>query len=173
MAINNKSTIPSADKSEKPCVLLFKVDEKKISVSTEIGGSCDQYCGARAIIDNEFFVVDKICVYEDKKSLKKEFDSLYKNKKFDKAVDTLKPILDKCEKYLHINEDFDIRNDLAVTYKNLNKKDECLKTLNKYKDLADSSEAQINEDNSPVEADDLIPRSKKLKFNFNKCKSMK
>ncbi|MCK6595318.1 MAG: hypothetical protein L6Q37_07545 [Bdellovibrionaceae bacterium] len=160
------------DDLDKTCTITFIEKDDLIQVSTP-EDSCQGNCGARASINHDFFKVDDICTSKNKTKKLKLFKKYYSKKTFALAEKTLRTVYDSCRSYMSIFEEMEIINDLAVTYKNLNKKDECLNIIKPFDEQADMSETQIKENYFPAEAETLAPIAKKLKFNRDLCQSLK
>tara|TARA_B110001454_G_scaffold219191_1_gene251101 strand:- start:19356 stop:20069 length:714 start_codon:yes stop_codon:yes gene_type:complete len=156
---------------DTPCKITFTPKSDLIQVSTTDG--CQGMCGARATIDQEYYKIDDICLGKNKNKNLKLFKTYYSKKTYDLAEKTLRKVYDSCKKYMSIFEELDVVNDLAVTYKNLNKKDDCLNLIKPFDEQADMSETDIKEGYPPADADSLLPIAKKLKFNRELCRGLK
>jgi len=155
---------------EKTCQITFVSKPDLIQVTTSTEG-CEGLCGARASIDQDYFKPDPLCLNKNKNL--KLFKSYYTKKRFDLAEKTLRTVYDNCKKYMSIFEELEIVNDLAVTYKNLKKKDDCLSLIKPFDEHADMSATEIKEGYPPGDADNMLPLAKKLKFNRELCRDLK
>jgi hypothetical protein len=123
--------------NEESCHLIFEpISNHSIKVST----TCIPYgvfCGARANLEGIYEVPPAICLRQ--KQVKNDFIKRYKSKDFEKALATLEPYFARCEGFTNWIEEYDIRNDLAVTYHKLNRFDQCLKVLEPFSKIIEQS----------------------------------
>lgn len=168
----NNINVQKVDVLAESCTITFAPKADLVDVSTSEDG-CQGFCGARASLAQEYFKTDEACLSKNKSQSLKLFKAYYSKKTYDLAEKTLRTVLDSCKKYMSIFEQLDVINDLAVTYKNLNKKDECLSLIKPFDETADMSETDIKEGYPPGDADNLLPIAKKLKFNRELCRSLK
>ncbi|OYZ24070.1 MAG: hypothetical protein B7Y39_02410 [Bdellovibrio sp. 28-41-41] len=168
----NNINIQKVDGLNESCTITFTPKADLVVVSASEDG-CQGFCGARASLAQEYFKTDEVCLSKNKSKSLKLFKTYYSKKTYDLAEKTLRTVFDSCKKYMSIFEQLEIINDLAVTYKNLNKKDECVSLIKPFDETADMSESDIKEGYPPGDADNLLPLAKKLKFNRELCRGLK
>lgn len=155
------------DEPEMKCIVKFKTTPNGINVEP-VSDECRGYCGMRASFDGEYFKVASSCLPANIDKSRKEFKTLYTQKKYSEALAKLEPVLNNCSQTLYWIETGWIRNDLAVTYAKLEKFDTCEKILAPLKD--DSKLTKDELEYPPLEAETYWPVIKATKTNLKLCK---
>lgn len=170
--VENNTSLLKADAGDEDCLVTFSMTTQVIEVSHNQKSSCSNFCGARASFTQPYYKTDELCRSKAKNKKMKLFKTYYTKKTFELAEKTLRPVYDACESYMSIFEKLDMVNDLAITYKNLKKKDVCLELIKPFSEITDMNESDIKNSYPPGDAESILPIAKKLKFNRDLCQNL-
>jgi hypothetical protein len=133
---NNEGSILRNSKSDEPsCRLRFVRTNAAIELEA-LNEACKRYCGDNVYFDDVYLNVAPICKSAARAENQKEFQRLYKAKRYEEAEQKLLAVLDECTK-ISVLAQARMRSDLAITQYHLGKYAKCLKTLKPYaKDIA-------------------------------------
>ncbi len=171
-SVENNSSLQKGDAGDEDCLITFNVTADMIDISHNQKSSCSNFCGARANFTQPYYKTNELCRSKTKNKNLKLFKTYYTKKTYELAEKTLRKVYDACESYLSIFEKMDMVNDLAVTYKNLKKKDACLELVKPFNEIADMNESDIKNGYPPGDAENILPIAKKLKFNRELCRNL-
>lgn len=170
--IENSISVQKDDSGEDDCLIKFVATAEFIEVTHNEKPACHNFCGTRANYTFPYYKTSPLCHSKIKNKNQKLFKTYYAKKKFDLAEKTLRKVYDACESYMSIFEKLETVNDLAITYKNLKKKDQCLALVKPFEEVADMSEEQLKDNYPPSDAEVILPMMKRLKFNRQLCRNL-
>ncbi|HZW23463.1 hypothetical protein [Noviherbaspirillum sp.] len=159
------------DEGEKKCVIHFQPtkDGIDVTIGERTDDLCGQFCGVRAWFTGMYLTPHKGCIYDARSLARKRFIDFYKKRNYRAARAELEPILHSCSKTLHMFEDGEIRNDLAITQYHLKDYSGCLKTLTPLTAYARMTSEQIKEEFAPMDADVMESIARSARTNIGLC----
>ena len=163
----NGQAVVKPDGDNVTCTVYFtsKADGIDVSLKKE----CPGFCGARASFDGMFLKPAAGCDRAGVRKARADFKRLYDKKAFADARTTLQPVLDRCIKTLDSGEEGWIRNDLAITLHRLGDPAACRKTLEPLAEEAAKTDAKIQEDYPPADADAVVKIARATRTNLKLC----
>jgi len=159
------------DEGEKKCVVLFRLSNEGIDVTVDerVDNSCRNFCGVRAWFTGMYLKPNKECTYAARSLASKRFIDFYRKKDYRAARAELEPMLHNCGKTLHMFDDGEIRNDLAITQYHLKDYSGCLATLAPLAVYARMTSEQIKEEFAQVDASVMESIVKSARTNIGLC----
>jgi hypothetical protein len=126
-----RGTRATAEPTESKCVIdiVPKDGWVQVSVPDAASNACRAFCGVRAQFEGEYFSEIPACRSGEVGKKRKEFSQLYKAKEYQNAVAALGSLMEQCGQFLDRREEAEVRNDMAVAYKNMKETGSCLEVL--------------------------------------------
>jgi hypothetical protein len=108
---------------------MAKRDVVEVKMVEEYAGGCRNYCGMRAGFEGSYAIPPEGCSSAQIEAATKRFSRQYKSRNYTAAAQSLESIYPLCKSWVFFTQEIDIRNDLAVTYSHLQRKDACIGIL--------------------------------------------
>lgn len=171
--INGQAKLDTGTKGEDCVVTFVRKSDGSIEVDHSDASAqyCRVFCGMRADFTGNYAMAPASCQIAAVKKSRKEFKRLYDQKAYAAALATLQPVVQQCSNYLRDWEDGWIRNDVALAQFKAGQPQACLQTLQPLAQEAAMSNAQLQEQYSPVDADNHISVAKATRTNLKLCRT--
>lgn len=165
--------VPAQDESGKACLVRFTSTGEGIEVSAqeEESEACRSFCTSPGVMFTGTFVKSiPACKDEQVEAQRKSFKKLYDQKAYRKAVDLLRPLLDRCgDQRLGMRSEGWIRNDLAVAYHKQGRDEDCREVLSPLADDATAAEDAVMVGWDPDITEELRPMLRAARHNLKLC----
>lgn len=169
------------DESPEPaCIVKFQREGSTLKISGSPHEACRSYCGMRAGFEGSYLKPAPGCENNSLRQTRAHFKTLYDHKEYARAKRTLAPILSSCKTTLKWYEDWEIRNDLALTEAKIGEGKACRATLkpmipdaNRYLGTEEDRDNICDRDGRtlpPFECDLYLQQIAAAKTNLGWCK---
>lgn len=165
---DGRATLEALDPG-KPCVVTFKRAADGVAVDSVEPQLCRYFCGMRADFEGKYLKTAPGCAPKPLARTREEFKRFYDRKDYATARAKLEPAFNVCAKTLDWLETGWMRNDLAITQFRLGDTAGCLRTLEPLAKDAAKSDAQIQSDFPPTDAENWLPVVKAARTNLKLC----
>jgi hypothetical protein len=162
--IGGKST---PQKSE--CQVTFSSDGPDVNVTTNGGGKCVGFCGARSWFEGRYRKPPPSCENKKVQATRKQFQREYQTKNYSAALETIKPVAAQCKQFLYWIDLGWVLNDLALTQFKLGDRASCIRTLQSLAPDAALSDEQITGKFPPADSDMYLPVVHATRTNLKLC----
>jgi hypothetical protein len=152
-------------KLEEGCLVDF--EQKNMFISVSPSQECHLHCGMRAWFKGDYLKPPKGCLSKEQQNRSQNFKALYQKHLYQSALKQAQSLLNDCQSVMGEFQQYDIKNDIAITQYHLGDNRGCLATL-KTIDV-NQSEDGFKEILPPLEADVLIGVAKAKRTNLTLC----
>lgn len=152
-----RAIIPEDAKPADQCHIHFKwQSDRSIQVETPKNDSlaCSNYCGSGVYFAGRYAIPATACRNEEQ--TRKVFLKLYQAKQYIAASQQLAPLLRECKSWIHRMSEMAMRNDLAITYFHLKRRDECIRVLAPFTKGGIAREGKSNPENEIADNDEEL-----------------
>ncbi|XXQ67531.1 hypothetical protein ACKLNO_07825 [Neisseriaceae bacterium B1] len=149
------------------CTIHFRwtKDRVKLDVPEQYADACSTYCGYGATVAGDYRAVPVLCSDKGRDAMERRFQAAYRAKRFAQAIQIKQHYWQTCHDMLHITEQIQTRNDLAIAYKNAGNLSACRRELLPIKKLWDDKLFQP----SYVYADEFKKLIQAAQFSWRLC----
>jgi hypothetical protein len=126
-----RATAEAANLALPKCLIdiVPKDGSLQVSVPNAANEACRAFCGVRAQFEGDYFAEVPACRSGEVGKKRKEFSQRYKAKDYQNAVAALGSLMEDCGRFFDRREEAEVRNDMAVAYKNMKETGPCLEVL--------------------------------------------
>ena len=150
------------------CVVDFEAKGDAISIETKTGEACAHYCGVGAYFTGNYLKQPAICSDAARKKANQQFLQHYRAGRYEPALKILLPVLETCQPTLFWLDEMSLRNDLAVTYAHLERKEACRRALQPYQSTIEGKGE--DEDVGPMLSESYAKQLKNARHNWQMCR---
>lgn len=143
--------MPVGEEDSDHCMVLVTPNANGFSVTSDGTGGCRAWCGMRADFEGDYLRPQPGCSSSELERTRTVFKQQYDAGRYAQALATLRPTLKTCERTLLMFEEWEIRNDLAVTASHLGDVATCREALAPFMDSLDGDD-HAWEELPPMEA---------------------
>lgn len=166
---NGEARMDDSADGKLPCIVTFKPQPGGIAVASRHPRTCSTYCGARAHFEATYVLPQPECTPSRVSQTRSRFKTTYDRKLFAEARALLTPVLDKCRSTLSDYDEGWVRNDLAITQYRAGDAAACRNTLKPWRVHAQKTDAMINDEYAPSDAEEMLRIVRATRANLRLC----
>ncbi len=166
---NGEARMDDSADDKLPCIVTFRPQKDGIAVDSKYPRTCSTYCGARAHFEATYILPPPQCAPSRVSQMRSRFKATYDRKMFADARGLLAPLLEKCRSTLSPYDEGWVRNDLAITQYRSGDAAGCRNTLQPWLVHAQKSDATIQQEYPPSDAEEMLRIVRATRANLRLC----
>lgn len=152
------------------CQVHFIETPEGIKVDSNQVSNCDDFCGLNAYFERVYLKTEPLCLKPN--PIRQKFRQLYEQKQYQEAVASLTPLLERCGNLMNPLDLNWIRNDLAISFYHLKRRDACLSSLNPLAQDAARSDDDLRNELPVLIQEPYLRIIKATRTNQKLCRSL-